>query len=87
MGTAGLLLRLLGELELGEACGHERIVPREALLDVGNVHALAVVLGQRLGESGLQLLGRLLGTDGLLAARMSVDSGEDLGQRNVVALV
>lgn len=51
------------------------------------MHPVAVVFGKDLGESGFQLLRRLLGADGLLAARMRIDFGEDVRQRNVLAFV
>ena len=49
------------------------------------MHPVAVVLGKHLGKRGFQLLGRLLGADRLLAARVGVDPGENVGQRNVLA--
>ena len=49
--------------------------------------AVAVVLRKHLGEVGLQVLGRLLRVDGLLAARVGVDAREDVGQGDVVASV
>ena len=50
------------------------------------MHPVAVVLGKHLGKRGFQLLGRLLGADRLLATRVGVDPGENVGQRNVLTL-
>lgn len=48
--------------------------------------AVAVIFRKHLGEVGLQVLGRLLRVDGLLAARVGIDAREDIGQSDVVAL-
>ena len=84
--TEGLFLLRLGQFEFGESRAEQDVVPHEDLLHVRHMHAVAVVVGQYLRESGLQLLGSLLVADRLLAARVVINIGEHVGQRQVVAL-
>ena len=76
-----LSLLLFGKFELRKAGTEQDVVPRNAFLDVGDMHPLAVVLGKHLGKEGLECLGRFAMADGLLAARVGIDAGEDLSQR------
>ncbi len=45
-----LFRRLFGRLEVGDAGCDKEVVPRQEFLDVGGVDALAVILGEYLGE-------------------------------------
>ena len=48
----GPLLLLGGETEFRETGSNEDVEPREALLHVRDMHPVAVVLGEYLGEEG-----------------------------------
>ena len=45
------------ELEFGKPGFDEDVVPRKALLDVGNMYPVTVIVGKHLGETGFQLFG------------------------------
>ena len=61
-------------LEVGDACFHEDVVPRDEFLDVAVVDALLIPLGEYLGEVGAEFVacGFLLVDAGFLAVLIQV---------------
>ena len=82
----GPLLLLGGETEFRETGSNEDVEPREALLHVETCTLSRSYSGSTSAKKALSFSGSLLGADGLLPARMGVEAGEHLGERNVVAL-
>jgi len=73
------------QLKLRKPSLYQDVKPGKALLDVRNVYAVAVILGQYLGKGSLQLLGRRFGADGRLTTRVLINARKDIGQGNIVA--
>ena len=87
-GSTGesLCFLLCGQFEFGEPGTHEGIEPGENLLHVRYVDPVAVVFGQYFCEICFEFFRSLLVADGWLSLRMFVNFGENLCERDVLAL-